>query len=70
MLPLIFMGKMSFFDHNFNQFFLRKYEQFWRKNILFPLCAMKGERESEVPDFLLKNFGELKSFISEFHFYF
>jgi hypothetical protein len=70
MLPLVFMGKMSFFDHSFTQFFLTKYENHWRVTLLFPMCAMTGEREKEVLEHLLNNFGELKSFIGEFFYYF
>jgi hypothetical protein len=70
MLPLIFMGKMSFFDHSFSQFFLSKYENHWRKTILFPLCKMRDEKETEILPHLLQHFGELKSFISDFYYYF
>ena len=64
------MGKMTLFDHSFNQLFLDNYEKYYRQEILFPLCEMKGEKEKFVLGHLLDHLGDLQSFIEQFYYYF
>lgn len=72
LIPMAFMGKVSLFDHNFKNHFIPTYESNWRRNLLFPLTKMRGELEigSDILGFLFENFGELKSFVREFAYFF
>lgn len=72
LIPRVFMGKTTLFDHNFVNHFIPTYESHWRKDLLFPLTKMRGENEigAEILGFLFENFGELKSFVKEFAYFF
>lgn len=72
LIPRVFMGSKSLFDHNFEGHFISTYELNWRKDLLFPLAKMRGELEvgSDILGFLFENFGELKSFVREFAYFF
>ena len=69
-LPMVFMGQMSLFDHTFKVYFMRTYARYWRKEILLPMCRMVGNEEGKIYNHIMKYFGDLKTFIHEFYCYF
>ena len=61
-LPQVFLGAESLFNHPFRYFFLQNYKTDWKPLIINPLEIILNN-PTEAKNHLLKNLGELKTFV-------